>query len=921
MSEIRNKRTPTGRTYDLGNGKFAQWSNIGRVHYGENLDAVDMRPQAIAGGWEITANDWHYQLGNDGWVGFGGKAGAHWLRFRLRQAGYVHFPTRALTPFGGVATYNIANLTSQNYSHTNQQGDTFHHASAARWSGLWPGVGVQWAVRAGRLKEEITMSQATRENLPAPTTPLTETYLTLAFQIDHSDIPKIWVNSVLQDKDSDFTDDAGGVVLTDAADEFLAFLPIDYAYVNPGADDEAKERLVKRFYKDGSGNYWLLVGLRLDKLANLPAGDLVFDPTVDVDVAASGDDGAAWGVSTTPASFANDATQITLGHGSSNYFNGFIRFVGVTIAGTVSTAYMTLYCTNDTGDPYLKIIGIDEDNPSAPANVSDFNTDTGSATTNQVDFDIAWTVNTAFQTSSIVSIVQELVDSYTISNDAIMFQLLYDGNDDNYVKIAAEDNTSKDPPSFYCEYATAVDVTVEETHQLQVIEKAALTQAHSLAGEEVYQLQVVEGTTLSHTQNITVYDIYQIQPIEKSILTQAQALGVEDIFQLQVSEKATNTQAHSLTVGDVFQLQVITGSVVTITFDITVGDVYQLQVIEKSTLTQAQSLSVGDIYQLLNLEKSTLTQGQGLSVGDIYQLLNIEKSTLTQAQNLSIEEIYQLQVIEKATITQGQSLSVEEIYQLQVFNKAEIGVYDITVESIYQLQVIAKSALTQLHSLSVEDIFQQLVIELATLAEEHSLSVGDLFQLQAIEKALLTQAQSLTVGDLYQLQAIEKALITQLHSLSVGDIYQLQLLDKLVQTQSQDLTIGDIYQQIVTELAALAEEHSLEVADIYQRLYTDSADLTQAHALTVDDLYQLQTLDKSHLADWLISIVDIAQPQNIALVGWFIGAGNIPVLYSAPSETLESRDLQTLYAEGETLKSSASRTLRGSGETLKSKVR
>ena len=47
-------------------------------------------------GWRVSTLDWHFALGKpadkltDGWVGFGGRQGAHWFRFRLARVGYLH---------------------------------------------------------------------------------------------------------------------------------------------------------------------------------------------------------------------------------------------------------------------------------------------------------------------------------------------------------------------------------------------------------------------------------------------------------------------------------------------------------------------------------------------------------------------------------------------------------------------------------------------------------------------------------------------------------------------------------------------------------------------------------------------------------------------------------------------------------------
>ena len=126
-----------------------------------------------------------------------------------------------------------------------------------------------------------------------PTPPATETWFGFVFDLDWSDVPRVYRQAVLQDPDGDFADDGEPIELRDGSDRLLAFLPLDTVTV-AGADREAAgaAALRKRFYKSGD-NYYLMVGVRCDTLAGLAAGDLVFDPTVNEQVGANADDGYA----------------------------------------------------------------------------------------------------------------------------------------------------------------------------------------------------------------------------------------------------------------------------------------------------------------------------------------------------------------------------------------------------------------------------------------------------------------------------------------------------------------------------------------------------------------------------------------------------------------------------------------------------
>jgi hypothetical protein len=148
--------------------------------YDAQLDMLPVRVNTAAfDGWLITDNAWHYALGKDianhgqedGWVGFGGRQGAHWLKFRLQRVGYLNYTTRQWQDLGGLATYNRANLTSETETlPVGPNGDSVRVQSKATWGNLWPGVSISWRADGRGLKEEITVSQTTRENMPAPQT-------------------------------------------------------------------------------------------------------------------------------------------------------------------------------------------------------------------------------------------------------------------------------------------------------------------------------------------------------------------------------------------------------------------------------------------------------------------------------------------------------------------------------------------------------------------------------------------------------------------------------------------------------------------------------------------------------------------------------------------------------------------------------
>src|SRR5512146_2688653 len=169
-SELVARRKRNSRTYQ--DGSLLRWSGaLATLHYESAIDSgafdteIDATPirvnNAQLDGWAVTQNNWHYALGKplsgamaglDGVVGFGGRQGERWLRFRLTRLGYLHWPTRAWQDVGGAPSYNRANLSSSvSVAPVGPNRDMVNVGSVSTWAKLWntPGggdVSIQWQV-------------------------------------------------------------------------------------------------------------------------------------------------------------------------------------------------------------------------------------------------------------------------------------------------------------------------------------------------------------------------------------------------------------------------------------------------------------------------------------------------------------------------------------------------------------------------------------------------------------------------------------------------------------------------------------------------------------------------------------------------------------------------------------------------------
>jgi hypothetical protein len=454
--EQPTRRTRRNRVYQdsVNPQSFAIDATLAPLHYESEPDSgvfqavIDCTPvrvnNAQADGWRVIQNGWHYFIGKDlashgnedGWVGFAGRQGAHWFKFRLLRAGYMKYSTKEWGDISGAPSYIRANLDRTTRNITLQTiSEQLPYESVATWSSIWttPGSGrldVSWRVNGDGLKEEITLNQAARtwitNNRPPsfffPGTALTDVYFGFVFRLDVTDIPRVVKDGLLQEL-TDFDDDDGQtpVELQDSLNRLLAFLPIDDAIVRDVNGIElARLRLRKRIYTEG-GNIYLLVGARADQLNALPAGNLVFDPTIDVGIGAGADDGY------------HDTTSFnaTSGDPSSGAFFGnscqmWARVTGITgLAGaTITTAYYTCHI-GTSGTPLTKIHAERTASPAAPTSAANY--DAKTKTTAGVDYDLGTSVAGAVRNSpSIISVIQELADNFNPT--AIQLMIVNDGS-------------------------------------------------------------------------------------------------------------------------------------------------------------------------------------------------------------------------------------------------------------------------------------------------------------------------------------------------------------------------------------------------------------------------------------------------------------------------------------------------------------
>lgn len=198
-----------------------------------------------------------------------------------------------------------------------------------------------------------------------------------------------------------------------------------WSFAAPRAWDSAGNETTgsMRLKKSGSSLY---VSVRFSKSwidSILPANyPIVFDPTVDYQVAANGND-AYFGTTWAPTmGFWATSSELKMGTQATNYiwFHGMFRWPTVTIpvGATVDTSYITLYYKSKNGTPQPCVLSFnDADNPNAPTTYTQANGLT--LTTNNISFTPA-SSGTWFNSGDISNILNELISSFNYSSGAAM---------------------------------------------------------------------------------------------------------------------------------------------------------------------------------------------------------------------------------------------------------------------------------------------------------------------------------------------------------------------------------------------------------------------------------------------------------------------------------------------------------------------
>lgn len=607
---------------------------------------------AALDGWRANVGPLHYALGidksisatQDGWVGFGGRSGEHWFKFRLHRTGYLHWPSRQWTPITGTAgpNYNRANLSrTANTLTIGPDGaqSTITASTSVAWNNLWtvPGgaVRARWRLDGNRLKEEIELDPAVRLWIAAnspPQTPANQTWFGFQFLLDWSDIPRIRnASGDLLGPTDDFDDATGDIALRNAADDLLGLLPLDDAYVlDASGEIVARVPLQKRFYTDG-GQAYLLVGARVDVLNSLPAGTLVYDPTISKQVGAGADDGRRY---TGAHGFAQDVSQEPrVGYSTNgNFFvmGCYYRFTGISgLSGaTVDVARVELYGNGtNAGTALTKIRAVRADAPAAPTSASEF--DALSLTTAGVDHDDGLN-NGDWKNISIVSVIQEIANNHDPT--VILITHKDDGSStatNNFIRPTHYETSAANAPKLYIEYtAAAGDRSVNVSDAITVGEAVTVT---------------VSDPAISATDTVALAEVLTVTLIHLPAVTDDVALGealtLDIPLPIAVTDAVTVAEATTTTVTD---------PAIAPTDDVSVGEAHTVTVSDPA-ISLSDDIPVGESHALTVSADLSIAETDDVTVAEVLALDIPIDASVTDA--VTVAEVITAELIHLPAVT------------------------------------------------------------------------------------------------------------------------------------------------------------------------------------------------------------------------------------------------------------------------------
>jgi len=446
----------TRRFYSGTAGKLHMESTEGNGRFDTPIDFSFRRiNNAKLNGFRMNGGPFHFAIQTRppteiqdarGTISYGGRRGRKFIKMRPHRLGYYHMPSDTFTGLTGAPDFS--NFTG---SHTSvKRGpkgleEDFVRGARGGWTDIWPGVDFEARLSNYGLSQDFIVSQATREALPAPTTPANQTWVGILYRLDPGEL-KFFLKGQRRTELDDDSDDE--VELEDQLEVKLGYLQRGIMYVRRKG---GRVKLRRKIYRR-NGQWWYFYGARVDRVnQNLLAGDIIIDPAITQESIQQGsDDGYEFN------NYPNiSQNQVYIGRDSADNNPGFrFQTVPVPAGSTINSCSITFYQQgNLKGTPdinfYLEL-----------GNAATFTTDADNIegrtrTTAFTNVNSGWGNNTDLQVT-LTSAMQELVDDASWSNNSnvAVIGITQSGSNNNYQTAESLENSGSNEARFDCDYTS-----------------------------------------------------------------------------------------------------------------------------------------------------------------------------------------------------------------------------------------------------------------------------------------------------------------------------------------------------------------------------------------------------------------------------------------------------------------------------------
>ena len=403
--------------------------------------------------------------------------------------------------------------------------------------------------------------------------------------------------------------------------------------------------------------------------------------------------------------------------------------------------------------------------------------------------------------------------------------------------------------------ASGATISPADMAHAQIMDAAALVQAHILSVADLAHGNVMDGATLVQAHVLSTADLANAQALDAATITLSIALAPDDAANAQVMDAATLIQANLLSPDEVANAQAIEATTLIQAHVLTPADALNTQAMDGTTLVQQSVLAPADALNAQAIDPATLTQAHSLAPADLSNAQAMDVATLIQAHTLAIADLSHAQTMDSVTLVVAGDIAPADMLTAQAMDAPLLlQAHLLSPSDARNLQSIDAPTLVQSNVIVPAGMDHAVILDATALVQAHVLSAADLSHGNAMDGATLTVMGALSVADLLHSQAMDAAGIVQAHLLSPDDLSHAQSVDATTLVQAFILLPADLLHAQAMDGTLLDVAFSLTPLDLLHEQSFESSGLIQAHVIFPSDLLHANRFDVARILSGLLVI-------------------------------------------------------------------